>query len=488
MLSQRSADCQTAALVPLLYCRKSIGGGRLSRPGRPLEGAALPSIFSNRTEALAALLALGGLLALFLIPSTPATPAGLAMMVAGFALRPVFALPILGAILPSYLMPRQIGSLTFSLPELVLVCAVAGALLHTSPRIIRRQLPPLAQLATPFDGPIALLLAAALTSLLASELLRVSLRELRTLILEPVAAFYLAAWLVRDRRDLALLGIGVLAGGLAAAGLGLYQYFFTSHVVAVEGARRILGPYLSPNHLGLYLGRVLPMALAGALFLPRFRVAWLAAAAILTFAILLTFSLGAWVASFFAAVTVFALWDGRRALALAGAGVALMVAGVAAFRPERIVQHFSASGGTGFIRVQLWQSSLRMALDHPVLGVGLDNFLYHYRDSYLQAGASAEPNLSHPHNIFLQFWLQMGILGLASLLWLMVALFQLWRRLWAGAPSPFQRACLAAIAGALVDLLLHGMVDNSYFLVDLAYQFWLAAGVLAVMARRGEMK
>src|SRR5262249_53988677 len=38
----------------------------------------------------------------------------------------------------------------------------------------------------PFDGPITLLLAGALLSLLATEYLRLSLRELRTLILEPI--------------------------------------------------------------------------------------------------------------------------------------------------------------------------------------------------------------------------------------------------------------------------------------------------------------
>ena len=30
-----------------------------------------------------------------------------------------------------------------------------------------------------------------------------------------------------------------------------------------------------------------------------------------------------------------------------------------------------------------------------------------------------EPNLSHPHNLILQFWLQLGLPGLAALGWLL---------------------------------------------------------------------
>ena len=36
---------------------------------------------------------------------------------------------------------------------------------------------------------------------------------------------------------------------------------------------------------------------------------------------------------------------------------------------------------------------------------------------------------------------------------------------------------IAGAVGALADMLIHGLIDNSYFLVDLAYLFWLVLAV-----------
>jgi O-antigen ligase len=115
--------------------------------------------------------------------------------------------------------------------------------------------------------------------------------------------------------------------------------------------------------------------------------------------------------------------------------------------------------------VDLWLSSLAMLRDHPLLGVGLDNFSYLYQQIYIREGGMAEPNLSHPHNWLLNFWLELGLLGLISFL-----LFQ--GRFWRLALR--QRGWLiAGAAGAMADTLVHGLIDQSYFLVDLAFLFWL---------------
>ena len=62
--------------------------------------------------------------------------------------------------------------------------------------------------------------------------------------------------------------------------------------------------------------------------------------------------------------------------------------------------------------------------DHPLLGVGLDNFLYAYRSHYVLPTAWEEFNLSHPHNVVLDFWLRLGLPGLMVLGWLLVAFFR----------------------------------------------------------------
>jgi hypothetical protein len=39
------------------------------------------------------------------------------------------------------------------------------------------------------------------------------------------------------------------------------------------------------------------------------------------------------------------------------------------------------------------------------------------------------------------------------------------------------------LLGLLVDMVAHGMVDHSLFLVDLSYVFMLACGLLALLGR-----
>jgi O-antigen ligase len=122
------------------------------------------------------------------------------------------------------------------------------------------------------------------------------------------------------------------------------------------------------------------------------------------------------------------------------------------------------AGSTGGLRLNLWRSSLSMALDYPWLGVGPDNFLYAYRSGYILPAAWQDPNLNHPHNVLLDWWTRLGLGGL------ILAAGWLWtggRRLWQGIFDPAQTAlslgCLAAILGALA----HGLIDASYALPDL---------------------
>ena len=117
-----------------------------------------------------------------------------------------------------------------------------------------------------------------------------------------------------------------------------------------------------------------------------------------------------------------------------------------------------------------------MAADHPLLGVGLDNFLYAYRGRYIFDAAWQEPNLNHPHNILLDFATRLGLLGLLAGAWLMgEAVRALWRAIRRADTAWLPVA--AGLAGALAAMLAHGLVDHSFFLVDLAFVFFLILGV-----------
>jgi O-antigen ligase len=332
-----------------------------------------------------------------------------------------------------------------------------------------------------FDIPVALFLAAALLCLLATEYLRLSLRELRTLIVEPVLFFFLLRATLRTPTDARRLVDVLTMVATTVAALAVAQLFLGGAVTDVQGVRRVHGTYTSPNHLALLLGRALPFLLALAWLLPHLRPFRLAAAALCGLALLLSFSLGGWLGTGLAGLLVVGLLGGRRPLAvllLAGVLAASILLAVAPV--ERLAGRLDPTRGTALVRVQLWQAALELIREQPLLGIGLDNFLYRYA-ALLPPTLGMEPNLSHPHNLVLQAWLQLGLLGVVALGWLLAAIVRSLGPHLGATAAPTHRALAVGALGSMVDFVAHGLVDNSYFLVDMAMIFWLTSAVAGVL-------
>ena len=123
-----------------------------------------------------------------------------------------------------------------------------------------------------------------------------------------------------------------------------------------------------------------------------------------------------------------------------------------------------------------------MIRDHPWLGVGLDNFLYEYRETYIRSNALADRNLSHPHNIVLDYWTRLGIFGVLALALGQVGFWVAGLRLWRTLSGDLRILTLGLMA-SMVNFLAHGLLDNSFFLVDLAFIFMLTVGIIRHMRR-----
>jgi O-antigen ligase len=389
---------------------------------------------------------------------------GLAASGVGIVWSPYVGLLLIGALLPTFFFSRGlVGPLSVTPPGLALLLTWLAV-------GVRRARLPLGWPRSTYDAPVALLLIASLLSLAATQYPLLSVRELRAVILEPLLFF----WLLQTWRGSAVWALGgFLVGATATAIAAIGQGPLGVGGTAVEGVLRVQAWYPSANHLALMLGRAWPFLIAGALAWRRWL--WLPAG-IVGLALVLTFSTGGWLGALTAVLVVLLALGYRRASAWVGgvAGVSLVLVSslaVAGRLPERL----NPLRQTGGFRLDLWQSSLDMVRDHPLLGVGLDNFVYVYQQLYLREGAAAEPSLSHPHNWLLNFWLSLGVLGLAVFCWLLVRFWLQARRALASVPHRWQAA---GALGAVTDMLVHGFIDNSYFLVDLAFVFWLCLSLV----------
>ncbi len=315
-------------------------------------------------------------------------------------------------------------------------------------------------------------------SLLWAEYRPEAMTKLRVMIFEPAAFYLIFRTIVHDRKTVLRIVGAFLLSGCAVAAIGLSQFVQGDSIITAEdGARRLASVYGSPNNVGLFLGRCIPFALAF-LVMPikqRYRTLSFFILGILGVAVLLSQSVGAifiGVPASIIVVLILALGKRARFIVLAFAILAL-VAFLFSLQSERFARVLEFDSGTNFYRIRVWQSAMNMIADHPITGLGLDQFLYAFRGQYIMPDAWQEPNLSHPHNLILDFWVNLGILGVAVLLSL---LFGFWNQVKHILPAarqqdPILLAILIGAIGSMVNLISHGMIDNSVFVQDLCYIF-----------------
>jgi O-antigen ligase len=452
------------------------------------------------------------------------TSAGLVLLALVGVQRPLFWIGALLFGLPFYLHPLPI------LPgrELNLIeIGVWGGLLLLAAHVgfyHRHQFEPsgsagdrrrlLSQVANP-GLLLSALIALALVAVFAAEQRAVALREWRTVFLAAGGfALLLSGTLSLEGRSQAQRTLVTfwLMGGTVVALIALWQYASGRMLIEAEGVNRARAFYGSPNNLALYLERTVAVALALIILTPWRRNKhhserdrrnppasgstpldpsgsapfwWLLGLPQLA-ALLLTFSKGALLLALPASLIVLGIGgyfllrrggESMRPLWALAAVVTIILVGMSPFLGAerfRLLLDFS-SESTGGLRLNLWRSSWAMALDHMWLGVGPDNFLYIYRNSYILPAAWQDPDLNHPHNIVLDLWTRVGFFGfISAAAWLLAGIKQMGQKLKNSQQAVLSLGCLAAIAGALA----HGLIDASYALPDLILVWVLLLGLI----------
>jgi O-antigen ligase len=431
--------------------------------------------------------------------------------------RPDLALLFVPFTAPLYLMPSYVpGFFGAALPlhELTLLAAAAGTALHLAwphERQRRARVLDVRLALSMLAFPIAMFVVAAVLGVTEAtpEGRGAALRELRWLVIEPLIFVALAVyWALEYRRRASVYGMLLLGsyalssllvaliGVLQLAGIDLVPLFgwrraFSETVVADSGVLRVTSVYGHPNNLGLALGRAWPVAAAlafGLWRLKRFPLAnFFALAAVVSLAgLAASLSRGAWLGALAAgAVLALTLYTARgRAQRVRRwpiiAGVLVLggvVLGLAlSLRPE---------GGSVDARVLLWGEALAYLRLHPV-GIGLDQFYYYHNPEFGRSLidptliGTSEEFAAHPHNLLLDTWLRLGPLGVAAFIWLIAA----WVRtaLVRARSGALGAAVAAGTLAALAAALTHGLVDNFYFVPDLAFVFWLLITAACVPA------
>ncbi len=438
-----------------------------------------------------------------------------------FALLCWFRLPVAIALLPLslpfYLLQKVvIKNIAFSVAEVALATCLVIALLHLlAGNRARLSWSQWRERIGPFLWPILVFFAFAALSVLIAYSRRIAFRAFHEEVLAPLLYLALALAYLHTRQDLRRLLVALFGTGLLLALLGVAQYLFFRHTLVLEnGAYRVHAMYGSANSIGLFFDYMLPLGLA--VLLARVavlsRLLALAALVIMLPVLYLTDSGGAWLAIAVAFLFVVALSVRNRRLVLIG-GVVLVVVvalGLLVFHSAIIHyvidRHVNAQGQSSVTkRFYLWQSAWQMIQHSPWLGYGPDNWLCHYSRNtvcpsnvhhywitvdprtHQLTGLRDEPDLSHPHNIFLHVWVSIGIFGLLAFVAVLVLFSWLFIRILryleiARIEGDEQwRWMVVGVGAGMLAALVQGLVDSAFLEQDLAFCFWMLVAALLLL-------
>lgn len=304
------------------------------------------------------------------------------------------------------------------------------------------------------------------------------------------------------------LAISALVVSLFAIYQKITGDFISNPFWSAESTRRVVSFFGYPNAVGLFLA---PLIL---LFIGRgyqsikekniYESIFLSGTIITSIlAIFFAKSEGALI-GVVVAVFFFALFVNKKLRITAITGFLLTLIIVFSYLPLKnyIIQKVSLNDLSGQIRKQQWIETKKMlAAGRLFTGAGLSAYQktvapYHQEGIFLK---NDDPNwlekirtsaeyrqkmwqptevYMYPHNIFLNFWSELGILGALLFCWI-IAKF-LWQSasfFWSQKNSS-ERFLALGLFSAMIALTFHGLVDVPYFKNDLSALFWVLIALL----------
>lgn len=139
---------------------------------------------------------------------------------------------------------------------------------------------------------------------------------------------------------------------------------------------------------------------------------------------------------------------------------------------QRIKSVTNMSGNV--IRIKLWKTALMMIKEHPILGVGNGNYVTRYNEyifKYKDLRYYSYRNFP-AHNSYLKVQSELGIIGIASFLGILItALFRI-RKFYITTEDKFHKPFFMGVMASMVAFLFMNISDNLFFVPKATTYFW----------------
>jgi O-antigen ligase len=421
----------------------------------------------------------------------------------------LWALALTVFALPSYLLRFSIGPLPTTFLEMMIVINFSFIFFRQIwPRLKSGWKKEKAN-AYPFAKEIIVFLLIFFAAAAIANFQRSALGLLKAYAFDPILFFISFFWVVRSRADWELIMKSCLASVIPISFFAAIQWFNGSFIAnpfwAAEASRRVTSFFPYPNAVGLYLGPISLLAITFAAYLSKKspKKNWggiisLIIALLATISCYFAKSDGALIAVT-AGLFFFLLFNSHRSrlLLLTLGSISVIALGFWPSVRESLWQKATLNDLSGKIRQQQWLETWQMLNDgREISGAGLGGYqekvapfhqegIFFNSDGLSDFGTKTYASSTlrakywqpveiylYPHNLFLNFWSELGLVGLLFFLWLFGRYFFLLWKLKKTA-NEADRQILLGLAAAMLAIIVHGLVDVPYFKNDLAVFFWL---------------
>ncbi len=425
---------------------------------------------------------------------------------------------VLIAILPSYLIRFHIGPFPTTLLEISIIIIFLSWIIENRKNIFPLKLKRKENTrAYPFAWEIIIILIVSFSSIFIGGLSSAALGIFKAYFLEPIILFILILNNFKGKQgfkqivnalSLSILIISIIAIWQKITGQFIFNSFW-----AEATTRRVVSVFGYPNALALFIAPILPLILASIkldwkskktpLIILKQIFLSLSFLSGLT-AIYFSKSKGAILALIISALIVLIITLKKRLkIALL---LILSILSLFLYLQKDWWQLKLSASLSYQVRIAQWNETITMLKDGNIIyGSGLAKYqekIKPYHQEGIFFNREADPDFKrkiiifddkyraerwqpleiylYPHNIFLNFWTELGLAGLIIFSFLIFKFIFLSLKYYYQTKKDRNFLGLALSASMLI-ILLHGLVDVPYFKNDLSALFWIIISLLALL-------
>ncbi|MFA7088165.1 MAG: O-antigen ligase family protein [Patescibacteria group bacterium] len=421
------------------------------------------------------------------------------------------ALLLLVAALPSYLIRFHILGIPFTFLEImILISFSVWFFKYFVPNLKILIKNKTQKIPYPFSWEIISVLILSLFAVGVAGFTNGALGIWKAYFFEPALLFILLFNVFKNKKDWLKIFWALAISAAVVSLFAIFQkitgMFISNPFWAQADTRRVVSFFGYPNAVGLYLAPIITI-LSGLLFYEHNKYN-LIKKIIISIIIIVSFlaiyfahSEGALI-GLLAAITVFGFFANRKSRIITLICLVVALISIFSFAPLRnkALEKITLSDLSGEIRKQQWRETMKVLTGPKFwLGAGLDSYqeavapyhqegIFFNRDKienfHAKAWASAELREKYwqpvevylyPHNIFLNFWSELGLLGALLFIWIIIkhSYSSLKLTIAYGREKKPEKYLALGLLAAMVAIIIHGLVDVPYFKNDLSVLFWL---------------